>query len=496
MKSIENVCEKQYKLSLVELFYLLFVFIMFVMKGLGLYDGQVIYTVLFLVAFLCLACKFLFCECSYLEWILMLLLGVLALIMNRVSGEKGPLIMVAIILGMKNVSLEKVVKLGAVSFGVSTAVKVAYNLIFLSSSGCYQAPKLGMVKCIRWYLGYAHPNTVAIGYLAFVTMVVYCLNRQYNWKHFIILNVGNLFLNFYCLGYTGMLITAGYLVLAYFAVHYQLKHRIWFWIMECVFPACILFSVFIPFVIPEGIAEYIRVNFDTINSRLKLARMYFTPENISLWGVNVSTLTDSRFTLDNSYLYCFVFNGVVAFVLLCIGYLFMIHQYAKQRKQRELAIIMTLLLAGILEPFLFNTSFKNLSLFFLGAYFWELIEKVATDKAEKGLWKKVPALIKNRVREYKLPAWVTDWDWKVSNQEVFCLCGGSLVAMAVAFVVNQIVPIDASFFTQEMIDKFAVYDELPKAIRLENLRQVAAMWAGMTMAMVAVFYGVRNRNHL
>lgn len=484
-------CERKI-ISLEELSYMFFVFIMFVMKGFGLYEGQNIYTVLFLLAFLCLGCKFLFAEYSYLEWVIIFLLGVLALIMNRVSGEKGPLVMVGIILGMKNVSLEKVVKLGAVSFGASTFLKVAYNLIFLPSSGYYQAPKLGMIECIRWKLGYAHPNTVAIGYLALATMVVYCLDRKYNWKHFIILNVGNLFLNFYCLSYTGMLITFGYLVLAYFAVHYRLIYRIWFWIIECVFPICVLFSVIIPFVIPDCIAEYIRVNFDTINSRLMLARMYFTPENISLWGVNVSTLTDSRFTLDNSYLYCFVFNGVVTFVLLCIGYLFMIHQYAKQRKQKELAIIVMLLFAGILEPFLFNTSFKNLSLFFLGACLSEKITSCEDKKNGQGIWKTVPPIIKVHELVYKYPSRILYWKWDVTNKDFLCLFGGSAIAMAAAFGVNKLIYIDESFFTTEMLEKFSLNNELSKAIILENMRQVTILWAGITVVMVVVFYVVRN----
>lgn len=60
--------------------------------------------------------------------------------------------------------------------------------------------------------------------------------------------------------------------------------------------------------------------------------------------------------------------GAVVFVLLMIAYFFTIRNLIKENRRKELAITLGFLIAGISEPFLFNTSFKNVSLIFVGSY--------------------------------------------------------------------------------------------------------------------------------
>ena len=469
--------QKNKSIQLSELFFILFLTLMFVMKGFGLYEGQLIYTILFLIAFGCLAVKVLLTPMTYFEWLMVAVLGVLVLIMNRMSGEKGPLIILAIVVGMKGISLMRVAKIGTVTFGISMLVKIMYHFLFLADSGFNQAPKLGMNRCLRWALGYAHPNTVAISYLALVIMIVYWLNDQYDWKYFVLLNFGNLFLNFFCLSYTGMLMTCGYLVLSYIAVHYEIKSKVLYGLLECIFPACILFSVFIPFVLSDKVMMYLKANWGTIHSRLKLARMFFTPENVSLWGVNVATLTDNRFTLDNSYLYCFVFNGMIAFGLISLGYVLLIHSYAKERKQKELAIILILLIAGIMEPFLFNSSFKNFSIFFLAAYLSQCVTAFVRKKQEKGIFKTAPCLFRDRSIAYACPFSGKHKKIVINNKTFVSLCIGSVIVLVASYLIERMCPVTEAFFSDEMLEKFALHQELSKGLLVEDLRRTAVIWA-------------------
>lgn len=479
--------QKNKSIKLSELFFILFLVLMFVMKGFGLYEGQLIYTILFLIAFGCLAMKVLLTPMTYFEWLVIVVLGVLVLIMNRMSGEKGPLIILAIVVGMKGISLMRVAKIGTVTFGISMFVKIMYHFLFLANSGFNQAPKLGMNRCLRWALGYAHPNTVAISYLALVIMIVYWLDDQYDWKYFVLLNFGNLFLNFFCLSYTGMLMTCGYLVLSYIAVHCEVKSKILYGLMECVFPACILFSVLIPFVLPDSVMVYLKANLGTIHSRLKLARMFFTHENVSLWGVNVATLTDNRFTLDNSYLYCFIFNGMIAFGFISLGYVFLIHGYVKERKQKELAIIFILLIAGIMEPFLFNSSFKNFSIFFLGAYLSQCVTAFVRKKQEKGIFKTVPCLFHDRNIEYACPSSNEQRSVTISNKTFVTLCIGSVIVLVVSYLIERMCPVTEAFFSDEMLEKFALHQELSKGLFVEELRRTAVIWFYlMTVSLLVV----------
>ena len=51
--------------------------------------------------------------------------------------------------------------------------------------------------------------------------------------------------------------------------------------------------------------------------------------------------------------------GAVVLSLLMIAYFFTIRNLVKENRRKELAITLGFLIAGISEPFLFNTSFKK-----------------------------------------------------------------------------------------------------------------------------------------
>ena len=65
---------------------------MFFAKGIGLYDGQWLYRILFWGGMVFAAGKILLTEYTRTEWFFVLALGGLALLMERTSGEKGVLI--------------------------------------------------------------------------------------------------------------------------------------------------------------------------------------------------------------------------------------------------------------------------------------------------------------------------------------------------------------------------------------------------------------------
>ena len=101
---------------------------------------------------------------------------------------------------------------------------------------------------------------------------------------------------------------------------------------------------------------------------LSLIHIYFlTQERITLFGQQFH-LADKDLNMDNSYVFALMTYGAVVFVLLMIAYFFTIRNLVKENRRKELAITLGFLIAGISEPFLFNTSFKNVSLIFVGSY--------------------------------------------------------------------------------------------------------------------------------
>ena len=91
-----------------------------------------------------------------------------------------------------------------------------------------------------------------------------------------------------------------------------------------------------------------------------LSKYFLTQERITLFGQQFH-LADKDLNMDNSYVFALMTYGVVVFVLLMIAYFFTIRNLVKENRRKELAITLGFLIAGISEPFLFNTSFKNVS---------------------------------------------------------------------------------------------------------------------------------------
>ena len=118
--------------------------------------------------------------------------------------------------------------------------------------------------------------------------------------------------------------------------------------------------------LPEGNRFYEVMN-KLMNTRLRLSKYFLTQEKITLFGQQFQ-LADKDLNMDNAYVFALMTYGAVVFVLLMIAYFFTIRNLIKENRRKELAITLGFLIAGISEPFLFNTSFKNVSLIFVGSY--------------------------------------------------------------------------------------------------------------------------------
>ncbi len=138
---------------------------------------------------------------------------------------------------------------------------------------------------------------------------------------------------------------------------------------NCVLPMLLILSFYIPLRLLEGkyTAFYQKLNF-MLNTRLYLARQFLVPEYISLFGVDISRVVKSSMIMDNSYAWGLIHYGIVTFSVIMTGYFVLVGYDTWKQKTRELVIIICFLGAGWTEPLLFNTSFKNVTLIFLGAF--------------------------------------------------------------------------------------------------------------------------------
>ena len=114
-------------------------------------------------------------------------------------------------------------------------------------------------------------------------------------------------------------------------------------------------------------APLIKLN-NLVNTRINIAHFLLVPECMSLFGVKMSYLAQTQYylSIDSSYVWAFIHYGIIPFILLMLAYLVLIADCTRKQKTRELVLVICFLGAGYTEPLLFNTSFKNITLLFLG----------------------------------------------------------------------------------------------------------------------------------
>ncbi|MDD6072028.1 MAG: hypothetical protein PUC12_14650 [Clostridiales bacterium] len=359
-----------------EILYLLFFGLLFWAKGIGLYDGQPLFKVFLIAAVLCLVGKLCIGVYTVQESIIMAGILLMGGVCYLTSGDKGLLLYCFMIVGMKNVDIKRCSKVALIVWSIAFVGLWLVSLTHMSDTMYRVANKLGMEHIFRWSMGYAHPNVLHITYLLFAVLILIIAGNRISWKHYIGLTIGNLLVFLYSVSYTGVMIV---FMLIAGRVYLQLRTKggkrlniLERGLLASVFPVCLFISLAAPIFL-EGKAFEILDKL--LNTRLTLARYYLRPEYLSWFGRRLSEITTTHLTMDNSYVYALIIYGVLPFVLISIACVIMILKLLKKECNVEVLCVSVLFVAGLTEPFLFNTSFKNISFLLMGSLLFEAMEQ-------------------------------------------------------------------------------------------------------------------------
>lgn len=343
-------------------FYVFFCSLLFA-KGIGLYDGQTLFKVFFAVALAGFLGKMLLTRYCIWEATAYATLIALGGVIYLTSHEKGALLVILLLCALKNMDLDKVFKAGAATWVLSFG-----GLFLLTSLHIIKSPfkvhdRLGMGRIIRWSLGYAHPNVLHISYLVLVCFLLYLLRRNFRYYYLVLLEIGNLFVFMYSLSTTGFLVTTGCLILV---LYWNIRKK--FCVVEQVLiqmclPLCLFLSFGAP-VLLKGKAFTI-IN-KILNTRLELSKWFLENLPVRLFGNDTTEVVTAVRTMDNSYVFALITYGLLFVLFMVIAYFRIIYKKTREQDGMALCLILSCLIAGLTEPFLFNTSFKNISLLFIG----------------------------------------------------------------------------------------------------------------------------------
>ncbi len=350
------------KIALSEICYYIFFMLLLIAKGAGLYDGQAAFKLFLITSIVFWAAKMVLTAYTWRELGIVTFLLVLAGVVYLISGEKGALLFVMMVTGLKNIPLKRVFMVGTVCWGIIFSV-----MTWVHAVGFFEGPfqvhdKFGLGMVIRWGLGYSHPNVLHISYLLLALFLLYILDKRFNWKWALLLMAGNMLIFLYSLSSTGVIATTICLTLGLYWKWRGKLGRIERILIQMVFPVCVIWSLLTPIILQGNLFQIVD---DISNTRLRLAQYFLTLQPPTLLGTKLSEIITNKLTMDNSYVFAFVTYGMLLFGVIFLAYCMLIHRYCRQQKGKELSIVVTILIAGIMEPFLFNTSFKNISLLFM-----------------------------------------------------------------------------------------------------------------------------------
>lgn len=356
--------------SMGETLYWLFFGSLLFAKGIGLYDGQAVFKLVLVFAAFCLALKMATDKYTIAEILRILVVIGLTASTYLISGEKGMLLYGMMMVGLKYVDIKKVFLVGCVLWSIAFLGVTLLSLFRMDETVYKVHSKLGLGHIFRWSLGYPHPNVLQVSYLILAVFIIYLLGDAFKLKHAFWLFAGNMLVFLYSVSYTGLIV---FLCLLLGRIYLLFRKKLCFFeklLLQLVFPACVLLSLIVPVTIDVN-GKWFKLLNKVFSQRLELGWLYLIPENISLWGKRLSEITNSSKTMDNAYLFAFITYGIIPFAVLCIATMYMLYRYLKEDKYMEALIIVSIIVGGMTEPFLYNTSFKNLSFLFMGALLFE-----------------------------------------------------------------------------------------------------------------------------
>lgn len=360
------------KIKMEEAFFWGFFILLSLAKGLGFYEGQKLFMLLVVPGLLCGLLKILASPYTRKQLSMLTILFSMTALVYCCSRATGILFVAFLVLGMKGISVKRAFHVGLWVWAVCAVFLSIFSFFRLEHTIYRVHAKMGLGHIFRWSLGFTHPNILHITYLALCAFILYEMGERYRLRHFILLMAGNLLVFLYSVSYTGFGIVA---VLLIGCLYVQIRPR--FCILEnilanLVLPVCLILSFVLPKLLYDNpICDRVQALNALLNTRIWLADQFLVPEYRSLFGMDISQVVKSSMTMDNSYVMGYINYGLIPFALIIIGYFALLFYLTHRQKTRELVILVCFLAAGWTEQLLFNTSFKNITLIFLGAMLFE-----------------------------------------------------------------------------------------------------------------------------
>ena len=365
-----------------------FYIILTVVKGMGLYEGMLLYEAGLAAAFLCLFLKLIAEKYEKRELLFTIVLLTLGILIWQTSGKMGALFNIALLVGMKGIRREQIIRRSAVLWAGLFSLQCFLSLSGLRRQQIFRIHRKLGTYIVRWSMGFTHPNVLHITYFVLVAFVMYAWKprgrRLLRWSFLSM--IGNLAIFAYSVSYTGVALVTLYLALNLALQRIDQKgdkgngmERAARTVVHLLPAVSMLFSVIGPVAL-KGKA-FALVN-KALSTRFELSRQYLLGQGIHLWGTRNMEVADATITVDSSYVYMLVHYGFIYFLLFAILLECAVVYYWRKRDFYAVAILLACAVSGITEQYMANTSFKNIAVLLAAVMVHEVIGKRSLDGRE------------------------------------------------------------------------------------------------------------------
>lgn len=464
-----------------ELLFLISFITLFIMKGVGIYEGMLTFNISIVVSFLCAGFAMLMADYTILEFIGAIVLLGCSFLAYFETGEKAVIAAVLMVIGMKNVSLERMMKLAFFIWTVCFYGMVFVHLIGWKEDIILAHNKFGLGFLLRRSLGFPHPNVLHISFIIWMALFLYIWKgtEKQLLKVTITLSMTNVLMFFYSVSITGMGLGFIYLVCNYYFVLRKEFNKLERGLIKLVLPICILACTIPPLFFEGKLFDILN---KILNTRMNIWRYYLTTFMPGIFGTVIYPPGEHQMSLDGSYLYLLYYYGWLFFIVFMGLTFWTICRCIKMGHKKELAIILGLSIAGIVEPFLYNFSAKNLILIFVGYELFDALKDCKGKKLNILPWGKREI----RIKKPGITTEIIQQYW--NDMKIKCIVAGGLIGMmatiCTAFVFEKPEQIYVQRIRCDYIEDDGIFQN-----EIENVEECWVLGADNTDARFVGFSG-------
>ena len=370
-------------MGITEIVYYVYFAIMIGVRAFGFYEGMMIYNISLIAGMLLFMIKIFMTEHTALEYLIGILLFGIAGTVYLFSGEKGMLLYFTMLLGAKAINVSRAYIAGMISVGSGLFVLVLSSVLGFREETYYlQERSQGLI--FRHTLGYPHPNSLQITCTIWCMMFIFVAIKKSK-KFFIATSVLSLIFSTYVYMYsdsrTGLLSICAYVMFnAYFLCRKKISsiEKI---LIQLIFPISLAIGIIGPFLSNMKFANSIDRN---LLSRFEISAAYLNENGLSIWGQRLITPEKylyGNYGIDMAYSYLLIQLGIVMTILVAVLFIWFINYLVKNDMYIELSVMLTMVIIGLTESYIFNLGYKNIAFMLMGKALFDVLKnKYASNK--------------------------------------------------------------------------------------------------------------------